>query len=103
MAGAFARAVGAKALLLTHFSQRYHPAAFPVMKQLMKQAAEAAELPVESVAAAYDTLSIPLWAPDREKPPLPPEALQPPPRHALQHAHEPVDAEALGKWMAEYE
>ena len=38
----------------------------------------AAQLPLESVACAYDTLAIPVWAPDRNKPVLPQEALQPP-------------------------
>ena len=102
MAGAFARRVGAKALVLTHFSQRYHPASFRVMQQISRQAAEAAALPPDCVAPAYDTLAVPLWAPDRNQPALPPEAHAPPPRHALQHAHEPVDDEALEKWTAEY-
>ena len=102
MAGEFARRVGARALLLTHFSQRYHPAAFKVMQTIAQQAADAARLPTNCVAAAYDTLSVPLWAPDRHKPPLPAEALAPAPRHAVQQAYEPVDDTKLGEWMAEY-
>jgi ribonuclease Z len=75
MAGRFARRVGAKALLLSHFSQRYHPARRGVMRAVSQLAAEAAGLAPEAVAPAYDTLTVPIWQHDREKPPLPPEAL----------------------------
>ena len=82
MAGEFARRLGAKSVLLTHFSQRYHPGNTKVMRLIAERAAAAAHLPNEDVAAAYDALAIPLWAPDRGKPKLPPEALAPPSREA---------------------
>ena len=39
MAGRLARTIGARALLLTHFSQRYHPNAHAVMATIASQAA----------------------------------------------------------------
>jgi ribonuclease BN (tRNA processing enzyme) len=78
VAGELAKLVQARSLILTHFSQRYHPGSVHIMSKIAAQAAEAAQLPLESVACAYDTLAIPVWAPDRNKPVLPQEALQPP-------------------------
>jgi ribonuclease Z len=79
MAGALAKALGARAVLLTHFSQRYVPWS-GVMRKISDRAAEAADMPGESVAAAYDLLTMPIWARDRDKPPLPPEARDGPPK-----------------------
>ena len=74
MAGRLARRLGARSLLLTHFSQRYHPAAKGVMAAITRAAsAEAGEhVPV---GAAHDTLAVPVWQRDREKPLMPSEAL----------------------------
>ena len=89
MAGRVARQMGARALLLTHFSQRYHPANpaamrartlllnhfsqryHPQQKALMacitRLAADAAGLDDGRVIAAYDALTLPVWQPDRGK------------------------------------
>ena len=67
MAGRAARAVGARALLLTHFSQRYLPHVTPMIDQIREMAAGEAGLPLERTHAAYDSLVVPIWQPDREK------------------------------------
>ena len=74
MAGRLARNIGAKALLLTHFSQRYHPANRNVMGAISRLAVKESKLSSECVKSAYDSLTLPLWQRDREKPPLPLEA-----------------------------
>ena len=98
MAGELAGRVGARSLLLTHFSQRYHPQNRHAMRAITAQAARAADLPDGAVAAAYDTLVVPLWAPDRNKPLLPPEAHAPPPDPSTQH---PRGAHQL--WQQQHE
>ena len=99
MAGRLARTIGARALLLTHFSQRYHPNAHAVMATIASQAARAAQLPPHAVAAAYDALVVPLWAPDRDKPVLPPEALSPSPSHSSS-SPTPLGDEADEGWQS---
>ena len=79
-------------------SQPPQPATADTKAARAAQAAEAAGLPNECVAAAYDTLSIPLWAPDRQKPPLPPAALQPPTASEREHL-EAEAAEAARVWL----
>ena len=74
MAGRLARKMGARALLLTHFSQRYHPSSGHVMAAIAQQAVGASGLPADGVAPAYDSLIVPIWQRDRNKPRLPPEA-----------------------------
>jgi len=71
MAGAVARRFGARALLLTHFSQRYPPDAVGMMRAIAAAAAAEAELPSEQVVAARDTLVLPIWQPDRTKAMMP--------------------------------
>ena len=74
MAGRFGRRINARSILLTHFSQRYHPGNRGVMGAIAALAANEAGLPTNCVAAAYDGLTVPLWQPDRNKPLLPEEA-----------------------------
>ena len=71
MAGRLAHQLGARNLLLTHFSQRYYPSNYRVMRAFEERAAKTAGLPIERVAASYDTLSIPIWQSDRQKAMLP--------------------------------
>ena len=80
MAGRLARRMGARALVLTHFSQRYHPSNLPIMRAIARLASRESGLPADCVASAHDGLVLPLWQPDREKPPLPPDALTAPDR-----------------------
>ena len=70
MAGRTAARFGARALLLTHFSQRYHPAQRGVMRAIKKLALGSSSLPDDSVATAHDALTVPVWQPDRAKPML---------------------------------
>ena len=63
------------------------------------QAARAAQLPPHAVAAAYDALVVPLWAPDRDKPVLPPEALSPSPSHSSS-SPTPLGDEADEGWQS---
>jgi ribonuclease Z len=79
MAGRFARRIGARSLLLTHFSQRYHPGNRKTMAAIASQAVAESGLPAECVAPAYDGLTLPLWQADRGKPLMPPEAFAAPP------------------------
>lgn len=74
MAGRVAKRMNARALLLTHFSQRYTPNNQRVMHTIAKLAAGEAGLPLEAVAPAYDGLQVPVWSRDRDKPPMPIEA-----------------------------
>ncbi len=96
MAGRFAARIGARALLLTHFSQRYHPACRGVMREIASLAARAAGLPDDRVAPAYDTLAVPIWQTDRQKPLLPAEAVACGPERtaAMQTEEEAVAAAA---------
>ena len=71
MAGRVAAAMGVRKLLLTHFSQRYHPANHAQLNAIAKLAAGCAGLPRDSVACAYDTMAVPVWQPDRQKPVFP--------------------------------
>ena len=82
MAGRLAKRMGARALLLTHFSQRYHPANRAQMAKIASLAAAEAGLPPASVASAYDRLVVPVWQRDREKQCLPREATAQPELHA---------------------
>ena len=50
MAGRLAQRMGARAVLLTHFSQRYHPSNRGVMSAIAALAARTAGLPNECVA-----------------------------------------------------
>jgi ribonuclease Z len=68
MAGAAAKAFGAKALLLNHFSQRYSPDALGVMRAIQRAAAAQSGLPEDRVITARDTLVVPVWQEDRAKP-----------------------------------
>jgi ribonuclease Z len=91
MAGRTAAAFGARALVLTHFSQRYHPANRPAMRAIATLAASAARLPPNAVAAAHDGLNVPVWQRDRDKPRLPAEAVlgqQPDARDTPNHSHD---------------
>ena len=75
MAARLARRMGARALVLTHFSQRYHPANVGIMRAIANLASSEAGLPPGCVASAHDGLVLPIFQPDRDKPVLPPEAL----------------------------
>lgn len=58
MAGAFARSIGAKKLVLTHFSPRYRgdqsPESQRIMARFEEQARQVCKLPEGRVIAAYD-------------------------------------------------
>ena len=62
MAGAFARRIGARRLVLNHFSPRYkgdnHRTSVYNMLQIEDLAARAAGLPLDDVVAAWDLLSV---------------------------------------------
>lgn len=64
MAGNFARRVGAKRLVLNHFSSRYKGDqtldSMSIMMRIEKQAIKASGLPPERVAAAWDMMVLPL-------------------------------------------
>mmetsp|Transcript_29300 Transcript_29300/g.73149 ORF Transcript_29300/g.73149 Transcript_29300/m.73149 type:complete len:99 (+) Transcript_29300:200-496(+) len=70
MAGLAARRMGARSLLLSHFSQRYHPAALGVMRAIKKLAVDSSQLGEDCVATAYDALTIPLWQTDKGRKPF---------------------------------
>jgi hypothetical protein len=62
MAGLFARKVGAKRLILNHFSARYRGDAtlesMTVMTRIERQAIKASKLGIDKVAAAWDVSHI---------------------------------------------
>ena len=64
MAGKFARKVGAKRLVLNHFSPRYKGDqsidSLSIMTRIELQALKASSLPKESVAAAWDLMILPI-------------------------------------------
>mmetsp|Transcript_14686 Transcript_14686/g.29696 ORF Transcript_14686/g.29696 Transcript_14686/m.29696 type:complete len:744 (-) Transcript_14686:349-2580(-) len=64
MAGKFARKVGAKRLVLNHFSPRYKGDqsidSLSIMTRIERQALRASSLPTESVAAAWDLMILPI-------------------------------------------
>jgi len=64
MAAAFARAIGAKKLVLTHFSPRYRgdqsPESLRVMARFEEQARQVCKLPEGKVIAAYDFMLLPV-------------------------------------------
>lgn len=64
MAGAFAKRVGAKRLVLNHFSPRYKGNqsldSMSIMTRIEHQARKASDLPIESVAAAWDLMILPV-------------------------------------------
>lgn len=68
MAGRAAANMRAEHLLLTHFSQRYHPDQHRIMHKIASDAANEARLPDSRVFAAHDSLTLPIWQPDRGKP-----------------------------------
>lgn len=70
MAGRCATRMGARALLLTHFSQRYHPAHRSLMRAIKKLAVDSSGLAEDCVGIAYDALTVPVWQPDKSKRPL---------------------------------
>jgi len=67
MAGAFAKAVNAKRLVLTHFSPRYRGDDSPFSRMCMQRiegyAREASQLPEHAVTAAWDLMTLPLERP----------------------------------------
>ena len=68
MAGRAAASMRAEHLLLTHFSQRYHPDQHRIMRTIASDAAHEARLPDGRVFAAHDSMTLPVWQPDRGKP-----------------------------------
>lgn len=68
MAGRIAKAFGARALMLNHFSQRYSPDAVGMMRAIHGAAVTQSGLEPDRVITARDTLVVPVWQPDREKP-----------------------------------
>lgn len=64
MAGIFARKVGAKRLVLNHFSPRYKGDqsldSLSLMTRIERQAMKASNLPVNAVAAAWDLMILPI-------------------------------------------
>ena len=64
MAGNFAKKCGAKRLVLNHFSPRYKGdqslESISIMTRIERQAMKASSLPVESVAAAWDLMILPI-------------------------------------------
>ena len=68
MAGRAAREMGAGTLLLNHFSQRYHPHQKGLMGTIARLAHGAAGYEEEGrVITAYDSLTLPIYQPDRDK------------------------------------
>ena len=60
--------MGAGTLLLNHFSQRYHPHQRALMGCISQLAHSAAGYEEEGrVIAAYDSLTLPIWQPDRDR------------------------------------
>ena len=96
MAGRFGRRIDARAIILTHFSQRYHPANRGVMSAIAGMCAAEAQLPTDCVASAYDGLMVPLWQPDRNKPALPEDAFAPPSPQQQQQGAPPLAPLAAG-------
>ena len=68
MAGRTAALFRSRALLLTHFSQRYHPNSHNVMNAIKRVAIDASRLDEDAVHCAHDGMVIPLWQTDRDKP-----------------------------------
>lgn len=60
MAGRVAKKMEAHALLLTHFSQRYHPGRRDVMNAIRQLAVGSSQLPDKCVATSYDALTVSL-------------------------------------------
>ena len=66
------------------------------MSAIAGMCAAEAQLPTDCVAAAYDGMMVPLWQPDRNKPPLPEDAFAPPSPQQQQQGAPPLAPLAAG-------